>query len=82
MYYPFHDRTVTITTFGRICAELKKIHLSTVLAGHGVGIRQFDERIWLVSFMSYDLGYFDLDSCRLEPIDNLLGRRVLTMSPE
>jgi len=80
--YPFHDKTVTITACGRICVERKKIHLSTVLAGHDVGIRQVDERIWLVSFMSYDLGYFDLDSCRVEPIDNPFGPRVLTMSPE
>jgi len=42
--------------------EPKKIHLSTVLAGQDVGIKQVDERIWLVSFMNYDLGYFDLDS--------------------
>ena len=80
--YPFHDKTVTITACRRICVERKKIHLSTVLAGHDVGIKQVDERIWLVSFMSYDLGYFDLDSCRVEPIDNPFGPRVLTMSPE
>ena len=43
---------------------------------------QVDERIWLVSFMNYDLGYFDFDSCRVEPIDNPFGPRVLTMSPE
>ena len=53
-----------------------------VLAGHDVGTKQVDERIWLVSFMNYDLGYFDLDSCRVEPIDNPSGPRVLTMSPE
>jgi putative transposase len=80
--YPFHDKTVTITACGRICVERKKIHLSTVLAGHDVGIKQVEERIWLVSFMNYDLGYFDLDSCRVEPIDNPFGPRVLTMSPE
>ena len=82
MYYPFHDKTVTITACGRICVGRKKIHLSTVLAGHDVGIKQVDERVWLVSFMNYDLGYFDLDSCRVEPIDNPFGPRVLTMSQE
>jgi putative transposase len=82
VYYPFHDKTVTITACGRICVGRKKIHLSTVLAGHDVGIKQVDERIWLVSFMNYDLGYFDLDSCRVEPIDNPFGPRVLTMSQE
>jgi putative transposase len=53
-----------------------------VLAGHNVGLKQVDERIWLVSFKSYDLDYFDLESCRVEPIDNPFGSKVLTMSPE
>jgi len=40
--YPFHDKTVTITACGRICVARKKIHFSTVLAGHDVGIKQID----------------------------------------
>ena len=40
------------------------------------------ERIWLVSFMDYDLGYFDHETCRLEPIENPFGPKVLPMSPE
>ena len=39
-------------------------------------------RIWLVSFMQYDLGYFDDETCRLEPIENPFGPKVLPMSPE
>ncbi len=34
---------------------------------------------WLVSFMDYDLGYFDLDSCKVEPLENPFGPKVLTM---
>jgi hypothetical protein len=41
-----------------------------VLAGQNVGMRQVNDRIWLVSFMDYDLGYFDDEVCRLEPIAN------------
>ena len=37
--------------------------------------------IWLVTFMPYDLGYFDDETCRLEPIDNPFGPKVLPMSP-
>lgn len=37
---------------------------------------------WLASFTSYDLGYFDEDTCRLEPIDNPFAAKVLPMSPE
>lgn len=44
-----------------------------------MGVRQVDNQVWQVSFMDYDLGYFDLDSCRVEPGDNPFGPRVLTM---
>ena len=40
---------------------------------------QVGERIWLVTFMQYDLGYFDDETCRLEPIDNPFGPKVLPM---
>jgi hypothetical protein len=50
-------------------------------AGQKVGIKQVDDKIWLVSFMSYDLGYFDHQACRLEPIDNPFKAKVLPMSP-
>jgi putative transposase len=79
--YPFHDWAVTVTTCGRICFKMRKINLSQVFAGQTVGIKQVEERIWLVSFMHYDLGYFDDETCRLEPLQNPFGPRVLPMSP-
>jgi hypothetical protein len=36
---------------------------------------------WLVTFIDYDLGYFDHQTCRLEPLDNPFGPKVLPMSP-
>jgi putative transposase len=57
--YPYHDRTVRVTRCGRICIGKRKINLSLVFAGQCVGIREVDEQIWLVSFMHYDLGFFD-----------------------
>ncbi len=45
-------------------------------------MKQVDERIWLVSFMNSELGYFDLASLRVEPIDNPFGSKVVAMSPE
>lgn len=78
--YPFHDKAVTVTTCGRICFKMQKINLSTVFAGQTLGIRQVDDRIWLVSFMHYDLGYFDDETCRLEPLQNPFGPKVLPMS--
>jgi putative transposase len=79
--YPFHDKAVTVTTCGRICYKRKKINLSQVFAGQNVGIKQIDDRIWLASFMDYDLGYFDDETCRLEPLENPFGPKVLPMSP-
>ena len=75
-----HDNTVT--TCSRICYKQRKINLSTVFAGQSVGIRQTDDRIWLVSFKHYDLGYFDDETCRPEPLQSSFGPKVLPMSPE
>jgi len=49
-------------------------------SGQTVGIKQTDERIRLVGFMDYDVGYFDDETCRLEPIANPFGPKVLPMS--
>src|SRR5207302_7982030 len=79
---PFHDATFTVTHCGRICFKGRKVNLSHVFAGQNVGVTQVGERIWLVTFMQYDLGYFDDETCRLEPIENPFGPKVLPMSPE
>jgi len=47
-----------------------------------LGIREVDDQVWLVSFMHYDLGFFDNESCRVECADNPFGAKVLPMSPE
>ena len=76
------DGTFTVTQCGRICFKGRKANLSHVFAGQNVGVTQVGERIWLVTVMQYDLGYFDDETCRLEPIDNPFGPKVLPMSPE
>jgi putative transposase len=80
--YPFHDATFTVTQCGRICFKSRKVNLSHVFAGQRVGVTQVGERIWLVTFMRYDLGYFDDETCRLEPIENPFAPKVLPMSSE
>ena len=80
--YPCHDWAATVTRCGRICFKKRKVNLSQVFAGQTVGVKQVADRIWLVSFMDYDLGYFDDETCRLEPIENPFGPKVLPMSPE
>ncbi len=80
--YPFHDRTIRVTQCGRICIGRRKINLSIVFAGQFVGIREVADQIWLVSFLDFDLGYFDEGAGRVEPGPNPFERKVLTMSPE
>ena len=78
--YPFHDRDILVTACGRLCLHRKKIHISTVLAGQRLGIKEVDQGIWLASFMHYDLGYFDLEQRTLQPLDNPFGTRLSPMS--
>ena len=81
--YPFHDRAIRVTRCGRICLGRRKINLSSVFAGQLVGIREVDEDIWQVSFLEYDLGYFDKERDRVEPGPSpFMPDKVLTMCPE
>jgi putative transposase len=68
--YPFHDRTARVTRCGRICIGKRKINLSQVFAGQILGLREVDDQIWLVSFLDYDLGFFDNKEDRVEPAAN------------
>jgi putative transposase len=79
--YPFHDRTITVTRCGRICFGGRKINLSAVFAGQNVGVKQVSENVWLVSFMQYDLGFFDHESIRVECAPNPFEAKVLPMRP-
>jgi putative transposase len=45
-----------------------------------VGVTQVGDHVWLVTFMHYDLGYFDDEACRVEPIENpFRPKKVLPM---
>jgi putative transposase len=79
--YPFHDRTIRVTQCGRLCIGRRKINFSNVFGGQYVGIREVADGIWLVSFMNYDLGFFDEKENRVEPVsDSSLVPKVLPMS--
>ena len=56
------------------------INISTVLAGERLGLKEVDDGIWLVSFMTYDLGYIDLEQKTLQTLDNPFGTRLSPMS--
>jgi len=78
--YPYHDRTVQVTNCGRICLRGRKINVCRALAGQYVGIREVADKIWLGSFMHYDLGFFDEDENRVEPGENPFIPKLLPMS--
>ena len=71
-----------MTQCGRVCYNGQKINLSRSFAGQNVGVKQVDDKVWLVSFIQYDLGYFDSDTSRLEPIENPFAAKVLPMCSE
>ena len=75
------DREVLVTSCGRICMHRKRVSVSHVFAGQRLGIKEVDDGIWIVSFTQYDLGFFDDETCRLEPGENPFEAAVLPMSP-
>jgi len=81
--YPYHDRVIRVTRCGRLCMGQRKINFSVVFAGQLVGIREVADEVWQVSFLEYDLGYFDQEQDRVEPGPNPFAPdKVLTMCPE
>ena len=61
----------------------REMPVSTVFGGQYVGIREVADQIWLVSFMRYDLGFFDQVENRVEPVGhNPFAPKVLPMCSE
>jgi putative transposase len=79
--YPFHDMTITVTQCGRLCFGRRKINLSGVFAGQNVGVKEIADHVWLISFMHYDLGFFDDQTSRVECAPNPFSAKVSTVCP-
>ena len=74
---------VRVTQCGRVCIGRRKIGSSTVFAGQFVGVREQADDVWIVSFMDYDLGFFDREASRVEAVGtNPFSPKVLPMSSE
>jgi putative transposase len=80
--YPLQYQTITVTQCGCLCFGGRKINLSVAFVGQNVGVKQIADEIWLVSFMHYDLGFFDHETGRVECAQNPFEPKVLPMSPE
>ena len=82
---PLADRLqeFTLRTFIGPAARANKreITIRAVFTGQRVGVRQVNNSVWLISFMQYDLGYFDAEVVRLEPIENPFRSDVLPTCP-
>ncbi len=73
--YPFHELEKRITVQGDIILSRKiRVFVSTILAGQLVGLTEVDDGIWKVTFMDYDIGCFDEESCKFTPLDNPLEK--------
>lgn len=57
--YPGFDRRILVSNCGRVCGRWGKIHVSNAFANQPIGLREVDDRIWEVSFMDYEIGFFD-----------------------
>jgi len=43
---------------------------------------EVSDKVWLVSFMQFDLGFFDHETGRITSAENPFGAKVLPMRPE
>ena len=74
--YPGFDKTILVTNCGRVCINQSKIHLSRAFANQPVGLEEVDDNIWQVTFMDYELGYFDEISRKFAPKDDPFGIKL------
>jgi putative transposase len=48
-------------------------------AGQRMGVKEVEDKIWLVSFMRYDLGFLDHETFRIESAANPFAAKLLPM---
>jgi putative transposase len=82
--YAFHDWTIPVTQCDRICIGRRKINFTRALAEQYIGGTEVADDTWLVSFMDFDLRFFDRErgeasrACGRKPICS----KSLPMCPE
>ena len=69
--YPLHDDALVVHRCGHIYVGGRSYFLTRALAHQLVGIREEDDRRWLVSFLDLDLGYIDLQLQEFLPMEPL-----------
>lgn len=61
--YPDHDQTIPVTNCGSLYLNnRKRLYVGTVFGGENLGIKKIEEDVWRLTFMHYDLGFFDMNN--------------------
>jgi putative transposase len=68
--YPQADEVERVSLCGEIAFNGRRVYVSRSFAGYNVGITRQDEDIYLVKFMDYELGYFDLENRKVLSVVN------------
>jgi putative transposase len=74
--YPDQDKTLIISSCGRVCLQRAKIHLSKAFANQPVGLTEVEDQIWSVAFMDYEIGFFDEPSRKFAPKEDPFGMKL------
>lgn len=70
--YDLHDLTTRVTAAGHIRVpgsprSWPPLYLSAALAGHRIGLREVDDDVFLISFLSADLGLWNVKTKTFSP---------------
>ena len=61
---------MTILPFDNAVAKrAATLHAELISQNQDIGIKEVNDEVWLVTFMDYDLGFFDLENQKLEPLE-------------
>jgi transposase InsO family protein len=68
--YPLADDVLSVRQPGIVIfSKRARCYLTQALVGERVGIREIDDRRWLITFASIDLGVYDERTHHFEPLD-------------
>jgi hypothetical protein len=69
--YPLHDHTSWLSPSGhvRVGGRRGSYFISSALGGEPVGLREIEDRVWLVSYVDLDLGHIDERRHCFEPVE-------------
>lgn len=66
--YPLHDQAIRVYPNGILHLTKRDcFKLTSALGGEVVGVREVDDGRWVITFISFDLGHYDMRTKRFEP---------------